>query len=570
MKKLKCILPMAAFVLAVVGVAGATGLVGAETNENAVIPSKVYIGEVAVGGMTEEEAKEAVIMGEVNDKLESQITLRAGENEMTVSAAELGVEWSNTNVVEDAVMIGKVGNLIQRYKDMKDLEHEDKVYDIEYGIDDETLTEWLDTYAAEMNQEPVEYKLKREDGDFIIVDGQEGIAVDVEESVASVVSYFEEEWEGTDGIVSLAANVVEPRVAKEDLESIQDVLGSFSTDFSDSAAGRVVNVKNATSKIDGTVLYPGEEFSVHDAIAPLTADNGYELAGSYENGTTVESYGGGVCQVSTTLYNAVIRAELEITERFAHSMIVSYVKPSMDAAIAGDYKDLRFKNSLDTPIYIEGYSSGGILYFNVFGKETRPANRKVTFESQTTSQTDPTPKFVASGDPIGSIVKTQSAHIGKTATLWKIVTVDGVETSREEFNTSKYNPSPSIYSVGTASANAEAVAEMNAAIATQDETLIRTAASLWNDAAVAARQPQEPVVTEPQGEAGEPEGEGNGKKNDSDKKNGSDKKNEEGEPGNQTEGDATGETGDGASGGENDGASDAQDTGSSDAQTGAE
>lgn len=83
-----------------------------------------------------------------------------------------------------------------------------------------------------------------------------------------------------------------------------------------------------------------------------------------------------MCQVATTLYNAVIRAELDIVQRYNHSMIVSYVKPSDDAAIAGTYKDLKFKNNLDNPVYIEGYCSGGVITFNVYGVETRPANRK--------------------------------------------------------------------------------------------------------------------------------------------------------------------------------------------------
>ena len=85
----------------------------------------------------------------------------------------------------------------------------------------------------------------------------------------------------------------------------------------------------------------------------------------------VQSYGGGVCQVSTTLYNAVLKAELEVTQRSNHSMIVTYVKPSMDAAIAGDYKDLKFVNNLDAPIYIEGYTVGKDIYFNIYGQETR-------------------------------------------------------------------------------------------------------------------------------------------------------------------------------------------------------
>ena len=82
-----------------------------------------------------------------------------------------------------------------------------------------------------------------------------------------------------------------------------------------------------------------------DAVVPFNAENGYELAGSYENGTTVETYGGGICQVSTTLYNAVIRAELEITERFAHSMIVSYVEPTMAAEITGETTTWIFKKN---------------------------------------------------------------------------------------------------------------------------------------------------------------------------------------------------------------------------------
>ena len=126
---------------------------------------------------------------------------------------------------------------------------------------------------------------------------------------------------------------------------------------------------------------------------PFDAENGYALAPSYENGTTVDSYGGGICQVSTTLYNAVMRAELEIVTRSAHSMIVTYVEPSMDAAIAGTFKDLQFKNNQETPIYIEGYTNGGTLGFRIYGKETRPDNRKVTFESEVTSQTDPVREF---------------------------------------------------------------------------------------------------------------------------------------------------------------------------------
>lgn len=116
--------------------------------------------------------------------------------------------------------------------------------------------------------------------------------------------------------------------------------------------------KNGTSKLNGKVLYPGEEISVCDNMVPFTEENGYEPAASYANGAVVESFGGGICQVSTTLYQAVLQAELEVTERHNHSMIVKYVEPSMDAAIAEGAKDFRFVNNTEAPIYIEGYTYG--------------------------------------------------------------------------------------------------------------------------------------------------------------------------------------------------------------------
>ena len=97
---------------------------------------------------------------------------------------------------------------------------------------------------------------------------------------------------------------------------------------------------------------------MYETVAPFTAENGYAMAGSYLNGEVVDSMGGGICQVSTTLYNAVLRAELEVVERSPHSMTVHYVELSEDAAIAGTYKDFKFKNSTDYPIYAKKVAHG--------------------------------------------------------------------------------------------------------------------------------------------------------------------------------------------------------------------
>lgn len=465
--------------------------VNAKIKETDTIPERVYVGDISVGGMTQKEAVQAVedYVTSLEDK---KITLQAGENTVEVTAGDIGISWGNPEVIEEAVALGKSGNLISRYKAMKDLEKEDKVYQIAYNVDKEKAVKVLEDNDAVLNTEAVDAGLERVDGSFNIIPGSQGVTVNVEESLDAIEEYFVQNWDGNDASVELVADVVEPKGTEEELSKVKDLLGSFHTDYSKSASGRAKNVANGTSKINGSVIYPGEEFSVYEAVSPFSAENGYALAGSYENGTTVETYGGGICQVSTTLYNAVIRAELEVTQRSNHSMIVNYVDPSADAAIAGTYKDMKFKNNTDAPIYIEGYTAGMNVYFNIFGQETRESGREVSFVSETLSTTDPGVQYKAAPDqPIGYTHTEQSAHTGYTAQLWKIVKINGVEQSREVFNKSTYNPSPKIISIGTASGNGEAAAAINAAIGTQDEGAINAAIAQWNDGAIAARQAAE-------------------------------------------------------------------------------
>lgn len=477
------------------------------------IAEGVYIGSIYVGGMTEAEAQ-AAVQAYVEEAADVNFTLVVGEESVEVTAEELGIEFSDMSLIEEAMDITRGGNLIKRYKDKKELENGEKVIDMRLSVNHDTVNALLEAKAGELNQEAVDNGLVREEGEFVFIKGAQGIEVNVAESVALVEAFVRDSWDGTAAEVELAAEIVEPRGSKDELSQITDLLGGYSTNYRDSNANRCTNITVAAGLINGTILYPGDEFSVADAIGPLDASNGYKLAGAYENGQTVESYGGGVCQVSSTLYNAVILAELEVTERSNHSMIVSYVKPSMDAAIAGDYKDLCFVNNQDLPIYIEGYTVGKDVFFNIYGHETRPANRVVTYESEVVSKEQPGIQFVATGDPVGYIGVAQSAHVGYVARLWKVVTVDGVEESREIVNKSTYKSSPKIVNVGTATEDANVAAIIGAAIATGDEATVYSAVAPYaaNASAIlnpapaqpaAPEQPAEPVVSEPPADAGQ-------------------------------------------------------------------
>lgn len=239
---------------------------------------------------------------------------------------------------------------------------------------------------------------------------------------------------------------------KAELSVIKDKLGTFTTSYGGSPDGRCVNVANGARLINDTLLYPGDKFSVHDAVTPFTKDNGYRLAGSYENGTTIQTYGGGICQVSTTLYNAVLRAELEVLERSNHSMTVHYVELSEDAAISGEEKDFRFANNLKDPIYIVGKTDSDkeTITFTIYGKEYRDKNRSIEFESECVSTNPPEEQIVKDKTmKEGKKVVEQSGHTGYTARLWKVIHVKGQEDQREQVNSSYYMSTPRIVRVGT-------------------------------------------------------------------------------------------------------------------------
>lgn len=467
----------------------------AANTEADTIPDRIFIGEVAVGGMTAAEAADAV-NAYVESLADEKVVLSASGNILEASVSDLGLEEDTDAAVQEALGYGKTGNLVERYKAQKDLEHEDKVLPLIMKVDEAKAAAYLEEHAAEVNQEAVDYGLTRENGEFVIIEGANGIEVDVDASVDVISEYFAAGWNG-DPSIDLTVQVTEPQGTEEELSKVKDVLGKFSTNYSSSASGRKKNVSNGCSKINGSVIYPGETFSVYEAVSPFSAETGYALAGSYENGTTVQTYGGGICQVSTTLYNAVIRAELEIVERYGHSMIVTYVDPSADAAIAGTSKDLKFKNNTDAPIYIEGYADGTNIGFTIYGQETRPENREVSFVSETTGTTQATVEYKATGAAIGTFTKVQSSHVGKTAQLWKVVTVNGVEESRELFNKTTYKMSPTIYEVGTASSSAEATAAMKAAIASQNEGTIKAAMAQWNDAALQKAAEEKAAAEDP-------------------------------------------------------------------------
>ncbi|QCP33916.1 VanW family protein [Anaerostipes rhamnosivorans] len=411
------------------------------TKDHKIVQGVVFEGK-SLGGMTKEEAKKE-IENYIEKEKTKDITFYVDDKKAVTKLSKTGVSWDVEKTVKDAYGVGRSGSIISRYSQVKKDQVEVK---IERSYDQETFDKELESAAKKIVSEPKNASLKRKNGKFVIVKEKTGYALNKK----STFQAYKKQVEAESFKVPLKVTRKKAEYTSEDMAKVKDKLGTKTTYYGSSAPGRKGNVANGAKMINGSVVYPGETFSVYKAVSPFTSENGYYLAGSYENGQTVQTYGGGICQVSTTLYNAVIRAELKIKERHPHSMTVSYVPRSADAAIAGTYKDLKFQNQFDFPIYIEGIADGSNITFTVYGQKTNP-NRHVEFVSETTSVRNSSGEKVIK-DPTmeeGKRVVEQVGHTGYEARLWKIVKEKGKKTKKILFNTSSYMATPNTVRVGT-------------------------------------------------------------------------------------------------------------------------
>lgn len=432
------------------------------------IKEGIFAGDVDLSGLNAQEATQAV-EAYVEELQKVEITLLAAQDQkVSIAAGDLGVMWANREVITEALEVGTQGNVIERYKILKDLQRENLIYPLEFSFDMQGLTDILLEECTQYDAEAVDASLIREDGEFHVVGGNTGYQLDVEASFDKVNEFLTHDWDGKPCSIELVINVTQPRGSAEELAKVKDVLGTFTTSYSSSNFNRSENIANGCKLINGTVLYPGDEFSIYEHVAPFTAENGYYMAGSFMNNQVVDSMGGGICQVSTTLYNTVLLSELEVTERHNHSMIVSYVEPSADAAIAESAnKDFRFVNNLDSPIYIEGYTENKKLTFTIYGEETRDPEREVRYESAILQVINPVTDDITvdEGQPIGYIVSNDSVHVGYSAELWKVVLEGGEEVSRTKINSSSYRMVPKSATVGVATEDPVAKEQIMAAVA---------------------------------------------------------------------------------------------------------
>ena len=307
----------------------------------------------------------------------------------------------------------------------------------------------VEEVTKNLEKEPQNATMTRENGVFLINGGEDGFTVHSEEAIAQTEALVAQ---GTGGTVVLTGENVAPEISRQVLEESQDLLGQFSTAYSgNDSLGRNINLIVGCEKINGTLLLPGETFSMNAGLGDQTYENGFRDAAIIVNGKIEDGIAGGVCQVTTTLYNAVVKAELTVVERSNHSLPVSYVPLGHDAAIAGDYIDFKFRNDTDHPVYLEAYAGGGQVVAKLYGHETRDPSRTVELEAEV-NETIPKPAEKITEDPEkpeGEREVTYTGKVGYRVTTYKVVKENGQIISREVFNHSTYKATADEVTVGT-------------------------------------------------------------------------------------------------------------------------
>jgi len=394
------------------------------------IPEGVFIKEVNVSGLTREEAIQRVSSA-LEMQMNKTIQLRYKNEVYYVEIEQIEARFDINASVDYALKIGKSGNIFKDFDNYFKVYVNNINIEPIFEYNKVALKDFLQKIEADLPDQLQQPSYYIEDGDLIVTNGVNGVGIEyeqIEKTIASAIQdisyskkvidiptyttypdkidvaaihgevYREREnaYFTTDPYAvypdvvgvdfdqgRLQAEIDEDPLKEEyvigldysradvtvnDLgkEAFPDLLGSFSTDYVNNP-DRTTNLRLAARKINGTVIMPGEEFSYNKVVGKRTISAGYKEAAIYQDGAVVDGVGGGICQVTTTLYNAAIKANMEITQRRNHMFIPSYVGGGKDATVAWGSTDFKFINSRDYPIKIEAAVSDGTCRVKIYG-----------------------------------------------------------------------------------------------------------------------------------------------------------------------------------------------------------
>ena len=473
----------------------------------------ISINGISVAGLTPEEATQKLTDKFSKKLNSTLILNYKDYNSEIIPTQDINANYDVSAAVQKAYSIGRSGNLIQNNYEILASIIATKKVSVNLIYDSEKLNQHLDKISVELPGLVVQPSYYIDNTNLIVVDGTPGIALmqdnarnlillnieslsssnlielptqNVEPNKININKIHEEIYSepqnaylikepfelnvgssGTDFAISLdeAQNLLNepkeeyiiplkitpPEIGVADLgnDVFIHTLGSYSSTFNVSNYNRTTNVNIASQKINNIILLPGEIFSYNKVVGERTFENGFKEASVYTSSGVVNGLGGGICQVSSTLYNAVLEANLEIVERRNHRYAVSYVPLGRDATVAYGSIDFRFKNNRQYPIKISSYTKNGTLFVSITGIEEE-TEYDVSITTKRLSTTPFTTKYIQdSSMSEGTQKQTQYGDNGYKYETYKTVSLNGAIISTELISTDNYTPLTRIVRIGT-------------------------------------------------------------------------------------------------------------------------
>jgi vancomycin resistance protein YoaR len=406
-------------------------------------PKNIYEGikveGVDVSGLSINEAA-IKLEDAINNYLDGKsIVLRYNNLLWTVKPKDISLDYKTDKAVNEAFRAGREGNVLERLITVVNIRLKGKDLSLEPSYDKTSLKRILGNIKKKLDKEGTDAYITYEKGVIEAHKEKIGKQFNVDNNIKLIENHIMQE---KFGVVDLDVTEKKPAVLFDDIKDINTVLSVFSTVFNPKDSNRTQNLKLSCDKINGLILMPNEVFSMNETLGPRTVENGYKEAKIIIKSEYVNGVGGGVCQITTTLYDAVLLSRLKIVERSHHSLPSIYVGPGQDATIAENYLDFKFKNDRDYPIFISASLVRNKVTVKILGKENYE-DYKVKLVPVVIEEYPPDEDEIIIDDtiPDGEEVIAQHPKNGCRVILYReLYNSDGELVEREKISDDVYKP----------------------------------------------------------------------------------------------------------------------------------
>lgn len=415
-----------------------------------VIAKNVYINDVPVGELTKEEAKEKLETLISEHMTKQFVVLKEGSKEVKIPLNDFGMTYNYDEVIHKAFEVGHNVGFFRKYHIRKNGISEPQSFYLDKKVDENKINEQLQAHKDTFYTKPINATLRRENGTFITTKEVNGSELHLAATRQKIANILKELPESELITVEVETKPVQAEYTEKSFDNSKTLIASFSTSYNNANENRNENLKVAAQKIN-RLLLPDEIFYLSNQLEPFTEAAGYKNAATIVNGKIEDSLGGGICQVSSTLYNALLLTELEIVSRQNHSLAVSYVPLGRDATYNTDTIDFKFRNNSKYPIYIESYCQNNQVIVNIYGHPSIKSDYTIKFESVVT-EIIPAPETKYKQDSTlytGKEVIEVYALDGKRVNLYKLYYEGDKLINKVLVNKSYYRPRAAVIRTGT-------------------------------------------------------------------------------------------------------------------------